>query len=214
LIETKTTDRSKKLLEVCSFKYNATGQIEEETCTRPEGFPLSQTHSYKYELDSQGSWTKRTGKTKSSFESKTTEQALPVKYRKIEYYASGDGNNSDATVLYAEKIKSLISSTAALAKPCSPLMIRKSRGVLEGSATRRVMPEYPAEAKRQRIGGPVLVEVTIDETGKVIDSRVISGPLELRDAAGAAAKRWTFQPTYLSKVPTKVIGVITFNFNL
>jgi TonB family protein len=216
LIETKRTDRSKKTLEVCSFKYNAAGQIEEETCARPEGFFLSETSNYRYEVDAHGNWTRRTGKTRTTASNgKTTERALPPRYRQIEYYAPGGSNDSGATgAVDAGKTNSIGSLVGALAKPCSPMVIRKSGGVLQGSAIKRVAPDYPAEASRLRISGPVVVELTVDEQGKVIRTKVISGPPELRDAAEMAANRWEFAPTYLTKMPTKVIGVITFNFNL
>ena len=36
----------------------------------------------------------------------------------------------------------------------------------------------------------------------------------LKDAAVNAARGWKFTPTQLSGTPVKVIGTITFNFNL
>ncbi|MFY9607559.1 MAG: energy transducer TonB, partial [Blastocatellia bacterium] len=72
----------------------------------------------------------------------------------------------------------------------------------------------PHEAREKRISGSVLVELTTDEKGKVTSVKTISGPPELRRAAEEAAKRWEFTPTLLSKVPVRVIGTITFNFNL
>jgi len=99
-------------------------------------------------------------------------------------------------------------------KPEPPKIIRKSGGVLQGSATRRVEPVYPPLAKAARISGSVVIEVTADEEGNVISARAISGHPLLKDAAVSAAKRWRFTPTILSGVPVKVIGTLTFNFNL
>ena len=95
-----------------------------------------------------------------------------------------------------------------------PKIIRKSGGVFQGSATTRVEPVFPPLAKAARISGSVVVEVTADEDGNVISVRSISGHPLLKDAAVAAAKEWKFSPTMLSGVPVKVIGTITFNFNL
>jgi len=95
-----------------------------------------------------------------------------------------------------------------------PKIIRKSGGVLQGSATRRVEPAYPPLAKAARVSGAVVVEVTIDEEGNVIAARAISGHPLLKDAAVAAARGWTFSQTTLQGVPVKVIGTITFNFLL
>ena len=95
-----------------------------------------------------------------------------------------------------------------------PKIIRKSGGVFQGSATTRVEPAYPPLAKAARISGSVVVEVTADEEGNVISVRSISGHPLLKDAAVNAARGWKFAPTMLSGVPVKVIGTITFNFNL
>ena len=59
-----------------------------------------------------------------------------------------------------------------------------------------------------------MVEVTVDEQGNVISARALSGHPLLKDAATNAAKGWKFSPTMLTGVPVKVIGTITFNFNL
>jgi TonB family protein len=96
---------------------------------------------------------------------------------------------------------------------CPPLVIRRSGGVFQQSATKRVLPVYPAEAIEKRIGGPVIIEVSTDEEGKVMKVRTISGPQELRKSAEEAARQWEFTPTLLSKVPVRVIGTLTFNFN-
>jgi TonB family protein len=99
-------------------------------------------------------------------------------------------------------------------QPQPPKIIRKSGGVFQGSATKRVEPAYPPLAKAAQISGSVVVEVTLDEEGKVISARALSGHPLLKDAAVAAARAWKFAPTMLEGVPVKVIGTITFNFML
>ncbi len=99
-------------------------------------------------------------------------------------------------------------------RPEPPKIIRKSGGVFQTSATRRVEPVYPPLAKAARVSGTVVVEVTVDEEGNVISARALSGHPLLKDAAVSAAKGWKFSPTMLSGVPVKVIGTITFNFNM
>jgi TonB family protein len=95
-----------------------------------------------------------------------------------------------------------------------PTIIRKAGGVLQGSATQRVEPVFPPLAKAARISGSVVIEVTIDEAGSVMSARAISGHPLLKDAAVTAARGWKFSPTMLSGTLVKVIGTITFNFNL
>ncbi len=111
-----------------------------------------------------------------------------------------------------------VTQGAGLAQEASkqdrPLVIRKSGGVFQSSAVKRVEPVYPPQAKAAKVSGSVLVELTVDEKGGVIAARAISGPPLLRDSAVSAAKGWKFKPTALSGVPVRVIGTITFNFNL
>lgn len=87
-----------------------------------------------------------------------------------------------------------------------------SRGVLNGTAASLPKPIYPDVAKRARVAGLVTVEVIVDETGKVVSARAVSGPTMLHQAAMSAATQARFSPTLLSGQPVKVSGVITYNF--
>ena len=92
--------------------------------------------------------------------------------------------------------------------------ISVSGSVLQGSALSRVQPVYPAEAKAAHVAGPVIVAVTIGETGEVLNAEATSGPALLRDAAVNAARQWKFKPTELQGKAVKVQGNLTFNFTL
>jgi periplasmic protein TonB len=98
--------------------------------------------------------------------------------------------------------------------PGSGQIVRKSGGVLAGSAIRRAEPIYPPLAKAARVSGAVVVEVTVDEEGDILSARALSGHPLLKDSAAAAARGWKFTPTTLEGVPVKVVGTITFNFSL
>ena len=89
----------------------------------------------------------------------------------------------------------------------------KSGGVLNGKAVNLPVPAYPAPAIAVHAEGQVTVQVTLDETGKVISATAVSGHPLLRAAAVDAARRARFTPTYLTGVPVKVTGVIVYNFN-
>lgn len=88
----------------------------------------------------------------------------------------------------------------------------KSMGVVNGMATHLPKPVYSAIAKAGRASGVVTVQVLIDEYGKVVSARVLSGhPLLQRESVQAAFQA-RFTPTLLSNQPVKVSGVITYNF--
>lgn len=88
-----------------------------------------------------------------------------------------------------------------------------STGVVNGQAISLPKPPYPLAAKAVRASGEVSVQVTIDETGKVISAKAASGHLLLRDAAEKAAWTAKFKPTLLSNQPVKVTGVIVYKFS-
>jgi protein TonB len=95
-----------------------------------------------------------------------------------------------------------------------PILKPISGGVLNGTALNLPPPVYPDSAKRMRTSGTVVVEVILDETGKVVSATATSGPQMLRDAAVQAALKARFSPTKLSGQPVKVSGVINYKFAL
>jgi TonB family protein len=100
------------------------------------------------------------------------------------------------------------------AQPEGVTIIRKSGGVLQGAAVKRVEPVYPPLAKANQVSGAVAVEIVIDEEGNVVSARAISGHPLLMAAAVEAARQWQFTPATRSGVAVRVIGTLTFNFQL
>lgn len=100
--------------------------------------------------------------------------------------------------------------------PPAPRTILKpmSGGVLNGKALNLPSPTYPEIAQHMRAVGTVEVEVVVDENGKVISARAISGPAILREVSVQAANRARFSPTKLSGQPVKIVGKILYNFVL
>jgi TonB family protein len=89
---------------------------------------------------------------------------------------------------------------------------RIAGGVLADSAKRRVPPNYPREVREGRVEGDVGVEIVVSEAGIVETARAVSGHKVLQEPAVEAAKQWTFAPTLVGGVPTKVVGTLTFSF--
>jgi periplasmic protein TonB len=90
--------------------------------------------------------------------------------------------------------------------------ITVSEGVINGKATSLPKPPYPQTAKAVGASGAVSVQVIIDEQGNVTSAKAISGHPLLKGAAETAARGAKFSPTYLSKQPVKVSGLIVYNF--
>lgn len=81
-------------------------------------------------------------------------------------------------------------------------------GVLNDIAVSLPKPD----AKGEKAGGTVTVEVVVNEKGEVVASSVVSGPQPLWSAAGAAARQARFDPPLKDGKPVKVAGVLTFDF--
>lgn len=89
----------------------------------------------------------------------------------------------------------------------------RSLGVINGEAISLPQPPYPETARRMGIQGDVTVQVLISEEGRVISSKAIKGHAFLKVTAESAARRAIFSPTYLSKKPVKVTGLIVYKFS-
>lgn len=99
-------------------------------------------------------------------------------------------------------------------KPEPKKNVTISGGVLNGKAISKPAPAYPAIAKAARASGSVTVQITVDETGRVVSAVPVSGHPLLQQAAAAAVRNWRFTPTLLSGQPVKVTGQVIVNFNL
>lgn len=88
-----------------------------------------------------------------------------------------------------------------------------SGGVLNDKATKLPQPSYPAVARSAQATGQVTVQVLVDEKGKVIDAKGISGHPMLQPAAIAAARQAEFKPTLVDGKPVKVSGTIIYDFS-
>ena len=65
-------------------------------------------------------------------------------------------------------------------------------------------PVYPSIAVSAHVRGAVVIEVSIDEQGRVVDASVLSGPRLLKDFAVQAVRKWTF---FRSAGPKEIVVV-------
>lgn len=85
-------------------------------------------------------------------------------------------------------------------------------GNLNNRAISLLKPPYPAAAKALRASGQVVVQVLVDESGRVLSANAVSGHPLLRQAAENAARQSRFNPVRVSGQPVKTIGTIVYNF--
>jgi len=120
---------------------------------------------------------------------------------------------SDRVVVPPRQVVTVDDNPPPPPEPPKPPKI-KSMGVITGLATYLPKPAYTEIAKRARAQGSVSVQVLIDETGRVISAKALSGSPFLAPEAQKAAMQARFAPTLLSNQPVRVSGVITYNFVL
>ncbi len=91
-----------------------------------------------------------------------------------------------------------------------------SVGITAPEILDRVLPKYPEGARKNRVMGTVIVEVLVDEKGKVRDASVLASPDErLSQAALEAVRQWTFRPARkMDGSPIEVSSSISIEFKL
>jgi protein TonB len=77
-----------------------------------------------------------------------------------------------------------------------------------------VSPKYPELARAARVEGIVIIEATIDATGKVESARILRSKEPLDQAALDAVLQWRFTPALLNGEPIPVVMTVTVNFKL
>jgi TonB family protein len=92
--------------------------------------------------------------------------------------------------------------------------VRVGGDVREPRKIVNVNPVYPKAARDAQVSGVVIMEVLINETGEVVDARILRSIPMLDDAALNAVRQWRYEPTLVNGVPTPVRMTITTNFTL
>jgi TonB family protein len=95
-----------------------------------------------------------------------------------------------------------------------PQRIRQGGNVTAASLMNRVQPEYPKEARKERISGTVRLHVIIQKDGTVGQMEVISGHPLLVQTAIDAVRQWRYRPTQLNGNPVEVDTVVDIIFQL
>jgi protein TonB len=86
--------------------------------------------------------------------------------------------------------------------------------VLLSKLVHRVEPVYPEIAIRTGIHGVVIIQVEVDETGRVAQARVVSGNPILAAAAESAVRQWVYSPTSVDGRAISIIGTVSVSFTL
>lgn len=85
---------------------------------------------------------------------------------------------------------------------------------IAGMLLQKVLPVYPAAARRQGVQGQVVLKAVIGKDGTIAELRPLQGPQQLTAAAMDAVQHWRFRPYELKGKPVEVETDIRLNFQL
>ena len=86
---------------------------------------------------------------------------------------------------------------------------------IEPEIAKRADPKYPSVAFQRGVGGKVLINVLISESGDVIETALIKGipgPYGFNEDCIDAVRQWKFVPAFKNGVKVKVWKAISFTF--
>ncbi|MBE0659648.1 MAG: energy transducer TonB [Bryobacteraceae bacterium] len=113
----------------------------------------------------------------------------------------------------------LLNCAAAIAITaiCAPQALAQSLNIPTASAmsrvAKKVAPLFPPAAKQLNISGMQDVEITVDESGSVVDAKVLKGNAIFSAASLAAVKQWKFTPLLQDGAAKSFTSVIVFNYS-
>jgi len=96
----------------------------------------------------------------------------------------------------------------------SERVLTLAEGLAEGNLLYRVEPDYPEEARRQGVQGPVVLDLHISKDGLVQGVDLVSGQPLLAQAATAAVKQWRFRTRYVNGNEVEMQARISLHFAL
>jgi TonB family protein len=157
------------------------------------------------------------------------EQKRLEEQKKAEEARIAEEQRKAEEIRLAEEAARLAAATATTTLPSPPpttaepevkpgtLMNLNDSGVIAPLAERKTALPYPPLAQRQGVEGTVELSVLVDETGRVTDAKVVSGPAQrvgFNEAAIETVKRWKFRPATKNGVPVKVWLPVKVDFRL
>jgi len=103
----------------------------------------------------------------------------------------------------------LISSTTHAQDPQSTPSSSPELHIVKQTA-----PMYPPIAKAAHVSGQVKLHIEIGKDGRVIGTKLVSGPPMLVGAAQECVKQWLYEPVLIDGTPASTSTTVTIRFDL
>jgi protein TonB len=111
-----------------------------------------------------------------------------------------------------ESLRQLAAETGGV--PVDSRAVRVGGEIKAPLQTRKINPVYTPIALAARVQGVVILEIVINEQGRVTNARILRSIPLLDQAALDAVYQWEYTPTLLNGVPVPVIMTATVQFSL
>jgi TonB family protein len=121
-------------------------------------------------------------------------------------YADGETAGKTAGGIPAQKQSPLEAPGEVKSRPAEKPTITAPR------LTHRVPPVYPDAAKNAGIEGTVVLSVTLDPKGNIVQARVIKSIPELDQAALDAVRQWKYEPMMVNGTPRPIVFTVSVEF--
>jgi protein TonB len=86
--------------------------------------------------------------------------------------------------------------------------------VVQGNVLRKVQPQYPSEAKAERVQGTVVLEAVIGRDGAISHVEPIGGPPMLIDPSLKAVRQWKYKPYEIDGEAVEVDTLISVVYSM
>jgi protein TonB len=140
--------------------------------------------------------------------------AHPVSPRRSSDVAGGESAPSIDAMSTSGPLKALASSTAP-PSPISEMSAPEHTGgqLKPPRLVTSVLPVYPQIAQVAGVEGDVVVQASLDKDGNVSSTKVLYGPMMLRQAAVDALRRWKYEPAQLDGKPVGTEMTVRIRFH-
>jgi len=105
-------------------------------------------------------------------------------------------------------------ATSAVATPSPVSAPTLSANLIPAVPISQVNPKYPQLALRTKTSAKVVLDLQINDQGKVVKATPVSGPVMFHDAAVSAAMQWRYKPASIDGKNMPSQSRVTMTFKL
>ena len=98
--------------------------------------------------------------------------------------------------------------------PPPPRAVRVGGHIKAPQLMKKVDPVYPVLAKEARVSALIILETTVDTTGRVRDVTILRGAPLFDEVVIDAVRQWVYRPLLLNGVPTPFVLTVTLKFSI